>query len=75
MLDKILKNLRLLIIGFGFGAILSGTIYAWGVMPLSFKVFFSVALFIVFYFAIRFTFLPHKEDSYNKQHDTNSQRY
>ena len=74
MLEKMLQKVRLLIVGFGFGAILAGTICAWGVMPVQFKIFFCLALFITFYFAVRFTLLSHKEYTYNEQNNPYSQR-
>jgi len=66
MLNKIFQNLRLLIVGVGFGVILSGTVCAWSVMPISFKAFFCVALSIVFYFAVCFTLLSDKEYTHNE---------
>ncbi len=66
MLDKIFQNLRLLIVGFGFGVILSGVIYSWNMMPTLFKAFFCVALLFVLGFAIRFTILSHKEYAHNE---------
>ena len=57
MLERKLNNLILLVVGFGFGIILAGTIHSWGVMPMQFKIFFLLSLFTTLYFAIRFTFL------------------
>jgi hypothetical protein len=68
-MNSILHNLRLLIVGIGFGVILSGTICVWSVMPISFKIFFCVALTVVFYFAIHWLLLSHEEYANNEQHD------
>jgi len=74
-IDKIYPNIRLLIVGVGFGIILSGTICSWDTTPVSFKVLFCIALLVSIGFAINFSVLPHKEYTNNEQDNTYSQRH
>ncbi len=74
MLERMLNNLRLLVVGFGFGVILAGTIHSWGLIPIQFSIFFLLSLFITLYFAVSFTFLSHDKYSHNEQNNAYTHR-
>lgn len=46
------NNLGLLVAGFGFGAVLSGTVASWESLGLSYRLFFVVALCFILYICI-----------------------